>query len=91
MKYTIQSARFAHSTNVSVFMDTIEAGIVIASEDRPDEWAQLQDWIKGGGTIQDFVPVPIEVKKSEVEELKEALIRKGVLTASDISTVKLVG
>lgn len=91
MKYTILSARYAHSNNVSVFLDTVEAGLVIASEDRPDEWAQLQDWVKDGNAISSFIPVPVEVKKSEIEELKEALIRKGVLTASDISTVNLVG
>ena len=85
-EYNITGARYAHSNRQGVLLETAEHGLVLAAPDMPQSnaWLDLQEWIKDGGVVRDWTPVEVPVEKTEIEELKEALIRKGVLLPEDL-------
>ena len=56
-EYVIKSAYYANPEKSAVIIQTEGFGDVIVSEpDRPELWAEVMDWVKVGGKIEDKRP-----------------------------------
>jgi hypothetical protein len=59
MSYTITAAQYANEDDTSAVITTVEAAaIAISSTDTPDDWADFQDWITGGGVPAPYTAPP---------------------------------